>query len=92
MPGWKAYFQLAQTPRAFLDQDEWLCHRLRALQLKHWRRGTTMYRQLRALGASSDRAARVAGNARRWWHNSRMELNRIMPIAHFDRLGMTRLP
>jgi len=91
VPGWKAYFQLAQTPGVFRALDEWLRHRLRALQLKHWRRGTTMYRELRALGASSAQAATVASNARCWWHNSRLELNRIMPIAHFDRLGVPRL-
>ena len=91
LPGWKAYFQLAQTPGVFRELDGWLRHRLRALQLKHWRRGTTIYRELRALGASSDRAAQVAGNAGRWWHNSRLELNRIMPIAYFDRLGVPRL-
>jgi RNA-directed DNA polymerase len=91
MPGWKAYFRLAQTPGIFRGLDEWLRHRLRALQLKHWRRGTTIYRELRALGASSAQAARVAGNARRWWHNSRLELNRLMPIAYFDRLGVPRL-
>ena len=91
VPGWKAYFQLAQTPRVFRELDEWLRHRLRALQLKHWRRGTTIYREMRTLGASIDQAAQVAGNARRWWHNSRLELNRIMPIAYFDRLGVPRL-
>ena len=91
MPGSKAYFQLAQTPGVFRGLDEWLRHRLRALQLKHWRRGTTIYRELRALGASSDQAARVAGNATRWWHNRQLELNRLMPIAYFDRLGVPRL-
>jgi group II intron reverse transcriptase/maturase len=91
LPGWKAYFRLAQTPQVFRALDEWLRHRLRALQLKHWRRGTTMYRELRTLGASRDQAAQVAGNARRWWHNSQLALNRIMPIAYFDRLGVPRL-
>lgn len=91
IPGWKAYFQLAQTPGIFRTLDEWLRHRLRAMQLKHWRRGPTIYRELRKLGANPDQAARVAGNARRWWHNSRLELNRIMPIAYFDRLGVPRL-
>ena len=42
MPGWKTYFQLAQTPKVFRELEEWL----RALQLKHWRRGSTMYREL----------------------------------------------
>ena len=49
--GWKAYFGLAQTPRVWRELDEWLRHRLRAIQLKHWKRGTTMYRELKALGA-----------------------------------------
>jgi group II intron reverse transcriptase/maturase len=91
MPGWKAYFQLAQTPRVFRSLDEWLRHRLRALQLKHWKRGTTIYRELRGLGAREVQAARVAANARRWWRNSAMELNRHLPIAFFDRLGVPRL-
>lgn len=89
--GWKAYFQLAQTPKVFRALDEWIRHRLRAMQLKHWRRGTTMYRELLALGASEADARKVAANSCSWWHNSRLRLNRAMPIAHFDRLGVPRL-
>ena len=91
MPGWKAYFQLAQTPQVFRELDKWLRHRLRAVQLKHWRRGTTMYRELLALGASEADARKVAANSRCWWRNSRLRLNRAMPIAYFDRLGVPRL-
>lgn len=91
LPGWKAYFRHAQTPRAMRELDEWLRHRLRALRLKQWRRGTTMYRELRALGATPEQAVRIASNARRWWRNSRYELNRIMPTGYFDRLGVPRL-
>ena len=65
VPGWKAYFRLAQTPKVMRELDEWLRHRLRAVQLKQWRRGTTVFRELRKLGASVDLAARIAGNARR---------------------------
>ena len=90
VPGWKAYFRLAQTPKVMRELDEWLRHRLRAVQLKQWRRGTTMFRELRKLGASVDLAARIAGNARRWWRNSRMGLNMLLPIAYFDRLGVPR--
>ena len=89
--GWKGYFHLAQTPRVFRQLDEWLRHRLRAIQLKQWRRGRTMYRELLALGASPSDARRIAANSRRWWHNSRLLLNRAMPIAYFDRLGLPRL-
>lgn len=90
VPGWKAYFRLAQTPKVMRELDEWLRHRLRAVQLKQWRRGPTIFRELRKLGASVDMAARIAGNARRWWRNSRMGLNRVLPIAYFDRLGVPK--
>jgi RNA-directed DNA polymerase len=89
--GWKAYFRMAQTPRIWHELDEWLRHRLRAIQLKHWRRGTTIYRELRALGASAETARQVAANNRCWWRNSDRALNRVLTIAYFDRLGVPRL-
>jgi len=90
VPGWKAYFRLAQTHSVMRQLDEWLRHRLRAVQLKHWRRGTTAYRELRKLGASVDEALCIAGNLRRWWHTSALGLNRLLPIAYFDRLGVPK--
>lgn len=89
--GWKAYFRLAQTPTIFRTLDAWLRHRLRAQQLKHWRRGTTVYCSLRTLGATSDQAARIASGTRRWWRNSAQAHNRLLPIAYFDSLGVPRL-
>ena len=53
LPGWKAYFRLAQTPKVMRGLDTWLRHRLRAVQLKQWRRGPTIFRELCKLGASS---------------------------------------
>jgi group II intron reverse transcriptase/maturase len=91
IPGWKAYFQLSQTPAVFRDLDAWLRRRLRALQLKQWRRGTTMFRELRALGASKDLAAKIAGHGRRWWRTSRSEIHRVLNNAYFDRLGVPKL-
>ena len=91
VPGWKAYFKLAQTPKVFWQLDEWLRHRLRALQLKHWRRGKTIYRELLAMSASEAVARKVAANSHCWWHNSRLAMNRAMPIAYFDRIGVPRL-
>ncbi|MGJ3109472.1 group II intron maturase-specific domain-containing protein, partial [Salmonella enterica subsp. enterica serovar Paratyphi A] len=88
---WKAYFRLAQTPRVWLELDKWLRHPLRAIQLKHWRRGTTIYRELCALGASEDVARQVAANSRCWWRNSDRLLNSVLTIAYFDRLGVPRL-
>lgn len=89
--GWKAYFAMAQTPRVWRELDEWLRHRMRAIQLKQWRHPRTIYRELKALGASDPVATRVAVNGRRWWCNSRRLLNSVLSIAHFDRLGLPRL-
>ena len=89
--GWKAYFGMAQTPRIWRGLDEWLRHRLRAIQLKHWKRSRTIYRELKALGASEEVARQVAGNCHRWWHNSGMLLNSVLTIAYFDRMGLPRL-
>jgi group II intron reverse transcriptase/maturase len=90
VPGWKAYFRLAHTPTVMLALDQWLRHRLRAVQLKHWRRGPTAYRALRRLGASVGEALCIAGNLRRWWHTSALGVNRLLPIAYFDRLGVPK--
>jgi hypothetical protein len=91
LTGWKAYFRLAETPGVFAELDKWVRHRLRAVQLKHWRRGTTIYRELRARGMSDHAAKRVAANGRRWWHNSAMAIHIALPNALFGQLGVPRL-
>jgi hypothetical protein len=51
----------------------------------------TMYRELKALGASEIVARRVAGNSRCWWRNSDRLLKTVLTIAYFDRLRVPRL-
>lgn len=89
--GWKGYFQLAATPRVFQSLDEWIRHRLRAVQLKQWTRGPTIFRELRKRGLSPIAAAQVAANAHRWWHNSAMKLHIALPNTYFVQLGVPRL-
>jgi RNA-directed DNA polymerase len=89
--GWKAYYQLAQMPDVWRGLDEWIRRRLRAIHLKHWKRGATTFRALRALGASVEVAKRVAAHARRWWWNSTGQINRVLSIAYFEGLGVPSL-
>jgi len=91
LPGWKSYFRLAQTPQTFKNLDSWVRHRLRAIQLKHWRTGTTIYSRLRSLGATHEQAALMAGGAGHWWRHSEAGLNRILTVKYFDSLGFPRL-
>jgi group II intron reverse transcriptase/maturase len=89
--GWKEYFRLSETPKVMRGLDEWMRHRMRMLHLKQWKRGTTVFRELRSRGLSRDGAARVAANTRRWWRNASMKLNVALPTSYFDNLGVPRL-
>lgn len=91
MLGWKGYFKYAETPKVWRKLDEWLRHRLRAIQLKHWKRGTTMYRELVRLGATPAVAKQVAANSCRWWRNADRLLKSVLTVAYFDRLRVPRL-
>jgi len=92
LTGWKLYFQLAETPRVFRDLDEWLRHRLRAVQLKPWKRGTTVYRELRARGVPDRVTRAAAAHAHRWWATAAHGgLQTALPTSYFDRLGVPRL-
>jgi hypothetical protein len=89
--GWKQYFRLADTPGTFADLDKWIRRRLRAIHLKHWRRGPVIFRELRARGLSTAVAAKVAGNGRRWWRSSATSIHIALPTRYFDQLGLPRL-
>jgi group II intron reverse transcriptase/maturase len=92
--GWRNYFQLPETPSVFADLDEWIRHRLRAIHLKQWKRGTTILRELVKRGMRPDGptgARRIASNCCRWWRNSGKAINIAFPVAYFDGLGLPRL-
>jgi RNA-directed DNA polymerase len=92
LTGWKLYFQLAETPRIFQDLDKWLHHRLRAMQLKQWKRGTTVYHELRARGIPERVACAAAAHATRWWATAAHgAMHTALPISYFDRLGVPHL-
>ncbi|SFC32280.1 RNA-directed DNA polymerase, partial [Polaromonas sp. OV174] len=79
------------TPKVWRTLEKWLRHRLRAIQLWHWKRPRTIYRGLKAMGASEDVAKQVAGNCHRWWRNSNGVIKIVLTIAYFNGLGVPRL-
>jgi RNA-directed DNA polymerase len=92
MRGWKAYFRLADTPGVFHDLDQWIARRLRMVQLKQWKRGTTVYREMRKRGLPDWLARRAARFARSWWRvAAHGALNTAMPTKYFEGLGLPRL-
>jgi len=91
LTGWRNYFGLADTPNIFTTLDRWIRRRLRALLLKQWKRGRTVFRELRARGASVRVAAEVAAQVRRWWWNACHRVHLILRNSHFEALGLPRL-
>ena len=90
--GWKAYFRLADTPGIFRSLDQWIARRLRLLVLKQWKRGTTVYGELRRRGVADRLARAAAAHARSWWRTSKHgALNTALPTTYFDRLGVPKL-
>jgi len=62
------------------------------VRLKQWKRGKTIYRELRAAGVPSKAAASVAACPRRWWRMAGTSaLNVAMPNNCFAKLGVPRL-
>ena len=90
--GWRAYFALAETPSVFVAVDGWIRRRLRTLIIKQCKHGRTVFRVLRAHGASTRDAAGAAAHCHRWWaiaaHHA---LSTAFPARYFDTLGVPRL-
>ena len=90
LTGWKAYFRLADTPGVFAGVDQWLSRRLRMLIVTQSKRGTTLYRVLRARGLSQRLAA--AAHCTRWWAMAKHgALHTAFPTRYFIALGVPRL-
>jgi RNA-directed DNA polymerase len=92
MLGWKAYFRLADTPGVFHDLDQWIARRLRMVQLKQWKRGTTIYRELRRRGVPERVARAAAAHGRRWWRIAvHGAMNTATPTKYLAGLGLPKL-
>ena len=90
--GWRAYFRLADTPRVFAQVEQWLHRRLRAVHLRHWKHGPTVFRELRRRGVSTHVAAMAARFTGNWWRVAgHAALHLALPTAYFDQLGVPRL-
>lgn len=90
--GWRAYFRFADPPNEFQAFDGWLNRRLRMLIVRHCKRGTTLFRLLRARNVSTRLAAAAAAHHRQWWATARHSaLYTAFPTTYFMALGVPRL-
>jgi RNA-directed DNA polymerase len=90
LPGWKEYFQLAETPRVFADHDKRIRHRPWALQLKQWKRGSNIYAEMRRFGLSAA-IPQAAAVRERWWSRAAQLVHARLIARYYDRMGVPRL-
>ena len=90
--GWKQYYGLADTPGIFRSLDQWIRRRLRMIQLKQWKRGRTVYRELQRRGVGGPALGIAARFARSWWRVAgHRALNIALPGKYFEQLGVPHL-
>lgn len=89
--GWWQYFGLTNAPSAVRDLEGWVLRRLRALELRQWRRGPTAYRSLRAEGLPAKLSAQCAAYVHRPWRGSNLAMKIARPRAWFTARGLPRL-
>lgn len=91
--GWIGYFGYCETPTVLRDLEKWLRHKLRCLIWKRWKRGTTRFKHLRALGLTITQARGGAGSGARgpWRMSQTSSINSALSIAYFQALGLPSL-
>jgi len=83
---------LAVHAREIAYRHAYVRSRPRMVQLKQWKTGPCVFRELCARGVPRNAAASAAAHAQRWWRIAHHPaLNLAMPPREFDRLGLPRL-
>ncbi len=90
--GWMNYFHLSETKGFAEELDGWIRRHLRCLIWRQWKRTTTRFKRLRALGLEYDRVRQSVGNGRGAWFNSgASHMNAALPAKSFADMGLTNL-
>lgn len=91
--GWIGYFGYCQTPTVLEKLEKWTRRKLRCLVWKRWKRSSTRFKRLRAMGLTITQAREGAGNGARgpWRMSKTPPLNSALSIAYFKSLGLPTL-
>jgi len=91
--GWIGYFGHCQTPTVLEKLEKWIRRKLRCLVWKRWKRSSTRFKRLRAMGMTITQAREGAGNGSRgpWRMSKTPPLNSALSIAYFKSLGLPTL-
>lgn len=95
LEGWLQFYHPMSPKQIRLLRytDAHIRRRLRAIQLRHWRRKRTIARRLIKLGVRRKTAWRIVyAGRRKWWHLSgHAVVGKALNNAHFERRGLLSL-
>jgi RNA-directed DNA polymerase len=90
--GWRNYYLLVEDNRRLQQMDSWIRRRLRAIQLKQWRRSGTCYRELVLRGLPQKDATVVSADLRSYWKASRyIGMHLAFGNKYYHALGLESL-
>ena len=90
--GWLVYYRFAACRFELQCLDEWVRRKLRCYRLKQCKRGHSVARFLRKLGAKPSPAHRVASSGKSWWRLSRSRsVQQAMSVEWFATQGLVSL-
>lgn len=93
MRGWLNYFGHCETPSVLKTLQQWVRRKLRCLIWKRWKRSSTRFERLRAMGLSVLHAKEGAGNGSRgpWRMSASPPMQSAFSNAYFRSLGLPDL-
>ena len=93
MRGWLNYFGYCETPSVLKELQQWVRRKLRCIIWKRWKRSSTRFARLRAMGLSILHAKEGAGNGSRgpWRMSASPPMQSAFSNAYFRSLGLPDL-
>lgn len=85
--GWVNYYCYADMKSLMEETDEWLCHRIRAVYWKQWKKVRTRYRMLKALNLAEWKVRELANCRKGVWRAAAMLNSALTKRIIVDRLG-----
>jgi group II intron reverse transcriptase/maturase len=86
--GWIGYYRIQEFQRVFRELDGFIRSRLRAMQLKKWKKPRKFQRRMIWAGFTSEQARRTWIRMTKWQSVRRREARFVLNLTWFRRLGL----
>jgi len=89
--GWVEYFRIQELKESLVKLDRFIRRRLRAMQLKKWKKPKKFQRVMRQSGRTAKEAKETFVRMRSWGSSARTIVKKILCLDWFRKLGLVFL-